>query len=258
MWNTLIVEPMLNALLWIYNLLGHNFGLAIIVFTVLVRLLTYPLTKKQMESAEAMQRLQQDPRFKKIQEKYKNDRERLAQEQMKLYQELGVSPFASCLPTLIQFPIIIGLYQAVIQALANTPAQLLNLTRHIYPFFDTAALIPLNSRFLWMDLGQPERLYLPFLPGVGIPVLAILVAVTTYLQSKLMTPSSSGQGQDQMAAMSGMMSVYMPLLLFWLTLTFASGLGVYFVASNLVTIGQYALLGKLNWQNLTGERKRKK
>lgn len=257
MWNLLVVEPMLNALIAIYNLLGHNFGLAIIAFTVLVRLLTYPLTKKQMESAEAMQRLQQDPRFKKIQEKYKNDREKLAQEQMKLYQELGINPFASCLPTLIQFPIIIGLYQAVLQALASAPAQLLSLTRHIYPFFDVAALIPLNSRFLWMDLSQPERLYLPFLPNVGIPVLAILVAVTTYLQSKLMTPSS-GQGNDQMAAMTGMMNVYMPLLLFWLTLSFASGLGIYFLASNLVTILQYALMGKLNWSNLTGGAQRKK
>ncbi len=249
MWNQLIVDPMLNALLAIYNLLGGNFGLAIIVFTILIRLVIYPLSRQQMQSAEAMQKLQQDPRWKKIQEKYKNDREKLAQEQMRLYQELGVNPFASCLPTLIQFPIIIGLYQAVIKALASTPTQMLDLTRHIYPVFDMAALIPLNSHFLWMDLGQPERLFIPGL-SFGIPVLAILVGITTYLQSKLMTPTTSGGGQSEM--MGQMMTLYMPLLLFYFTMAYAAGLGLYFLTSNLVTIVQYAMMGKLDWKNLFG------
>ncbi len=252
MWNQLIVDPMLNVLLAIYNLLGGNFGLAIIAFTILIRLALYPLSRQQMQSAEAMQKLQQDPRWKKIQEKYKNDREKLAQEQMRLYQELGVNPFASCLPTLIQFPIIIGLYQAVIKALASTPTQMLDLTRHIYPVFDIAALIPLNSHFLWMDLGQPERLFLPGL-NFGIPVLAILVGITTYLQSKLMTPPTSGGGQSEM--MGQMMTLYMPLLLFYFTMAYAAGLGLYFLTSNLVTIAQYAMMGKLDWKNLFGGKK---
>ena len=250
MWNQFIVDPMLNVLLAIYNLLGGNFGLAIIIFTILIRLLIYPLSRQQMQSAEAMQKLQQDPRWKKIQEKYKNDREKLAQEQMRLYQELGINPFASCLPTLIQFPIIIGLYQAVIKALASTPTQMLDLTRHIYPMFDIASLIPLNSHFLWMDLGQPERLFIPGL-NFGIPVLAILVAITTYLQSKLMTPATGGSG-GQSEMMGQMMTLYMPLLLFYFTMAYAAGLGLYFLTSNLVTIVQYAMMGKLDWKNLFG------
>ncbi len=248
MWNTLIVDPMLNSLLWIYNLLGHNFGLAIIAFTLLTRLLMYPLTKQQLQGAEGMQKLQQDPRWKKIQEKYKNDREKLAQEQMRLYKELGINPFASCLPTLIQFPIIIGLYTAVIKGLAHAPIELIDLSRHIYPVFNTAQLIPLQSHFLWMDLGSPEWLHIPGLP-FGIPTLAILVGITSYLQAKIMSPSTGG-GNQQNAMMGQMMNIYMPLFLFYLTLTFPSGLGLYFLTSNLATVAQYAFMGKLNWKQL--------
>lgn len=265
MWTRLILEPMLNALLWIYAQVG-NFGLAIILFTILVRLALHPLLKQQIQSQEALMRLQQDPRWKEIQEKYKNDRERLAQEQMKLYRELGVTPFGSCLPILLQIPIIFGLYQAVMLALANTPAQLLEFVRHIYPVMQAQRLLPINRLFLWMDLAQPERLVLPFLP-VGIPVLAILVGVTTYMQSKLMTPprpnptasaTSTGKGKgkekgdkkkgsDPMENMNQMMNIYMPLFLAYITLTFPSGLGLYFLASNVVSIVQYMLLGKIHW-----------
>ena len=103
-----------------------------------------------------------------------------------------------------------------------------------------------------MNLGQPERLYL-FGLSFGIPVLAILVLVTTYLQSKLMTPPA--QPGDQSAQMSQMMNLYMPLFMGYLALTFASGLAIYFVASNLVSILQYAVMGKLNWSNLLPKKK---
>ncbi len=241
MWNTLIVDPMLNSLLLIYQLVGHNFGLAIIVFTLLIRLLVYPLTKQQLQGAEAMQKLQQDPRWKKIQEKYKNDRERLAQEQMRFYKELGINPFASCLPAIIQFGVFFGLYYAVIMGLAHAPIELINLSKHIYPTFDTAKLIPLQSHFLWMDVSRPEFLHIPGIP-FGIPTLAILVGITSYMQSKVMTPASGGGQQGAM--MGQMMTIYMPLFLFYLTLTFPSGLGLYFLISNLATVVQYAMMGK--------------
>jgi YidC/Oxa1 family membrane protein insertase len=104
-----------------------------------------------------------------------------------------------------------------------------------------------------MDLGQPERLNLPFLP-FGIPILAIIVVVTTYVQSKLMTPPSTSPN-DQSSQMMNMMNLYMPFLMGYLALTLASGLALYFVASNLIGILQYALLGKLNWSNLLPSRK---
>lgn len=249
MWNLLIVDPMTNALLFIYSILGQNFGLAIIVFTLLVRLLTYPLTARQTKSMLALQELQKSEKWQDIQKKYKEDKEKLAQEQMKLYQEAGVNPFGSCLPTLIQFPIIIGLYQSISAALSTTPLQLVALSERLYTFFpNLSTLVPLKSHFLWMDLSQPERLYLPFLPNFGIPLLAILVVITSYFQTKLMTPTTGTD--EQSAQMSRMMNLYMPFFMGWIAYSYNAGLAVYFVTSNLSTILQYAIQGKIDFRNL--------
>jgi YidC/Oxa1 family membrane protein insertase len=254
MWNDFILKPMINALLYIYSLFGngpHDFGLAIILFTALIRLVTLPLTYQQQRSTQKMQELQQSKRFKDIQKKYKKDKQKQQEETLKLYRELGVNPLSGCLPMLIQFPIIIGLYQAIIRALASTPVQLLDLGKLIYPAI-SSSLIPLNSRFLWMNLGQPERYPIPLLSGIpllseGIPVLTILVVITTWLQSKLTTPPTP---DSQGGQMSQMMTLYMPLLLGYFAYTYASGLALYFVVSNLLAIVQYAAMGKVNWRNL--------
>ncbi|TLM99744.1 YidC/Oxa1 family membrane protein insertase [bacterium] len=261
MWDALIITPAINALLFIYSLVG-NFGIAIILFTILIRLITHPLMASQIKGSKAMQTLQQDKRYVELQTKYKDDKEKLAVEQQKLMKELGINPFASCLPTLIQFPIIIGLYQAIIQAMASTPLEMMNLTRHIYPglpsLLNVSSLIPLNSHFLWMELGQPERLNIPGIP-FGIPILAVVVALTTYMQSKLMTPATSSASPsdpaNQTAMMGKMMNLYMPFLMGYMALTLASGLSIYFFTSNLIGIGQYALLGQANFRNLLPKKK---
>lgn len=253
MWETLIIQPMTNLLIFIYDLIGHNFGVAIILFTILIRLITWPLNAQQMKGAQAMQELQTDKEWLDIQKKYAKDREKLAQEQMRIYKERGINPFGSCLPTLIQFPIIIGLYQSIIRALAGTPLSLLQLSRTLYPFQSVESIIPLNSKFLWMDLGRPESV---MVFGFALPTLAVIVALTTYIQAKLTMPASANPG-DQTAAMSGMMSIYMPLLLGYFALTFASGLSVYFITSNVLGIVQYAMQGKANWRNLLPGGKKK-
>lgn len=251
MWDTLILNPMINTLLWIYSILFENFGLAIIAFTILVRLITFPLTAQQIKSTQKMQDLQKSKKWQDMQKKFKDDKEKLSQEQMKLYKEEGVSPFGSCLPTLIQFPIIIGLYQAIIRALAVTPIQLLDLSKHIYPFINASALIPLNQEFLWMNLSMPEKDYGLTIAGFGIPILAIIVVITSYLQTKLMTPPTATP--DQGAQMGRAMNLYMPLFMGYLAYTFSSGLALYFVTSNLVGILQYGLMGRLDWRNIIPE-----
>ena len=250
-WNAFITI-FVNVLIWIYDVVGNNFGLAIILFTILIRIVTWPLNAQQMKGAAAMQELQNDKEWQAVQKKYAKDREKLAQEQMRFYREKGINPFGSCLPTLIQFPIIIALYQSITRALGSTPLDLLKLSRSLYPFLDASNLIPLNSKFLWMNLGQPEGIPLPFeisfLP-YGFPLLALIVAITTYIQAKLTMPASPNPG-DQTAAMSNMMSIYMPLMLGYFALTFPSGLSVYFITSNVLGIIQYAMQGKANWRNL--------
>ena len=143
-----------------------------------------------------------------------------------------------CLPLLIQFPILIGLYQAIIQVLGATPLQLMDLSgRILIPGLDT--LIPLQNHFLWLNLVQPDPYY----------VLPILVLVTTWLQQRLLMPPSTGDG-GQAAAMTRSMSTVMPIMFFFFSLSFASGLSIYFVVSNLIGIVQYSLMGKASLSNL--------
>jgi len=245
-WNNLILNPMVNSLLLIYQYLFHNFGLAIILLTALIRLVTMPLTLRQQRSMEKMQEMQRSKKWLDIQKKYKGDKPRIQQEQMKLYREMGVSPFGGCLPLLLQFPIIIGLYQSITRALATVPMQLLELSKHMYPFIP-AALLPLNNRFLWWDLSQPERLVSPEILGFGIPVLTILVVATSFLQTRMTTPPSA---DSQGAQMSKMMSLYMPFLFGFFAYSYAAGLALYFVTTNVMTIAQYAALGKVNWRQV--------
>ena len=244
-WND-VIAILINIMIFIYSLVGQNFGIALILFTILIRLVTWPLNAQQMKGAAAMQELQNDKEWQAIQKKYAKDREKLAQEQMRIYRERGINPFGSCLPTLVQFPILFALIPAITFAIGSTPLSILKLSRSVYPFQDVAALVPLNSKFLWMDLGLPER---TLLFGLSIPVLALIVALTTYVQTKLTMPPSANPN-DQAAATGKMMGIYMPIMLFFFSLNYASGLAVYFIISNVLSIIQYSLMGKVNWRNL--------
>ena len=238
MWDTLILNPMLNALLVLYQLLFHNFTLTILVFTVLIRLVTYPLTAQQQRSTRKLAELQQSDSWKKMQEKFGKDKEKMAQEQMKLYKEAGVSPFGSCLPMLIQFPVLIGLYQAINLAMAASPVQLLDLSKHIYGFLpNVARLIPLQNQFAWLNLGLPDPIF----------ILPLLVVATTWLQSRVMTPPTAGQ-DAQAAQMSQSMAITMPLMIGYMSLQFPSGLSIYWVVSNIVSIVQYAVASPVDWK----------
>src|SRR6185295_1366536 len=150
MWD-LILNPFITVLTLLYSIFGNSPAAAIILFTILVRVIMQPLNAQQMRSSKAMQELQ--PELKKLQDKHKNDREKLAQEQMRLYKEKGINPLGGCLPLIIQLPIWIGLYQAINHALAATPLQLLDLSgRFMLPGLDK--LVPLNNVWLGMDLTQ--------------------------------------------------------------------------------------------------------
>ena len=246
-WTVFILRPMLNALLGLYTVLGSQFWLAIIVFTVVVRVLMTPLMLPQQRSAKKMQELQ--PRLQELQKKYGKDRDKLAQEQMKLYKEAGVSPMGGCLPLLIQFPIWIGLYQSIIQALGYQPLQLLGLSKNIYPFLQAFwSEVPLNHYFLGMDLAlTPQQL------GGLTFALPILVAFTSWIQSKMTTTTASTEGQA--ASMNQSMTLMMPLMFGFFSLNFATGLSFYFIISNIIGIITQGFIsgweGLLFWKDLS-------
>lgn len=234
LWTTIILGPMINLLVLLYSLLFNNFALAIVGLTILIRLITYPLTRKQLQSMKTMQEL--SPKLQALQKKYEKNREKLTEETMKLYKEHGVNPAGGCLPMLIQMPVWIGLYQSIYQVLGETPEQLMNLSQHIYhsvPFLYEIArrAIPLNSRFLWLNLARPDPYY----------ILPILVVAVFWLQQKLTTVPSA---DPQQASMTQTMSIMMPLMFGFFTLQVASGLAIYWVVSGVLgIIQQYFVTG---------------
>ena len=234
MWDFLVLNPMVNLLLFFYKLFGQQTIIAIAVLTVLVRSIILPLTIKQQQSAQRMQELQ--PELQKLQKKYAKDKEKLAQEQMKFYQEAGMNPLGGCLPLLVQFPIMIGLYQGIIRALAVTPLDLLRLSQNVGTVFTVsipglASLIPLQSTFLWLDLGQPD----------GTMILAVLVGGSMWVQQKMTTAPSPDPKQQQT---NQMMLMMMPMMFGLFTLMFPSGLPLFWLVSNLIGIAtQYWVAG---------------
>ena len=175
-----------------------SYGMAIILLTIIIKMLMYPLTVKQVKSMKAMQEL--SPKMKKLQEKYKDNPQVMQQKIGALYKDAGVNPLAGCLPLLIQMPILMGMYYA-----------LFNFT---YPSAEAA-------QFLWLpSMSDPAPIY----------VLPILSALTTFLQQKMTTTEMNQQ-------MKVMMTV-MPLFIGWISLNFPSGLVLYWVTMNIVQIVQ--------------------
>lgn len=186
---------------------GGEYGLAILILVIIVRTLILPLTIKQVKSSKAMQAIQ--PELLKIKEKYKDEPEKQQQETMKLFQENKVNPMAGCMPLLIQMPIFIALYNAIYN---NT-----HLREHT---------------FLWLELGSPDKTF----------VLPILAALTTFLQTKMMTKMNPSSAQGPMQFM---MMVY-PVLIFFMSYNFPAALPLYWVFSNIYTIIQNFFLYRNN------------
>jgi len=225
--DLVLLEPMLNFLVLLSGYLFGSFGLAILVLTVIVRLITYPTYTRQMKSQRAMQELQ--PKIKDLQKKYAKDRERLSQETMKLYKEHGVNPLGCAFPMLVQFPIWIALYQSVIQGLGFAPENLVGLSKHLYNFAPIQEQVPLNPHFLWLDLGS------------GDIFMAIIVAASMWVLQKMSTTPVTDPSQQ---SMSRVMLWVMPLMFGFFALTFPSGLSLYWALTNILSIAmQYRMSG---------------
>lgn len=236
LWNEIILRPMLNGLIALSGVLPEQveFGLAIIIFTLVVRLALTPVTVKQTKSTRALQELQ--PKMKELQKKYAKNKAKMQQETMKLYKEAGVNPAGCMWPMLIQFPVWIALYQSIMKAMATTPENLLDLAQHLYSSEMIARAVPVNSHFLWLDLGQPD----------GTMVMAILVGGTMWVQQKMTTAPSTDSKQQ---STNQMMLMMMPLMFGMFTIMFPSGLPLFWLVSNLIGIGTQYVVGG-GWGNL--------
>jgi YidC/Oxa1 family membrane protein insertase len=225
-----LMRPLANSLVLLYLLLFRNFGLSIIGLTVLIRLITMKLTLKQIKSTRAMSTVQ--PKLKEIQARYKNDRQKISSETFRIYKENGVNPIGCLGPMIIQMPIWIGLYWALIRVLPSSPENLADLSKLLYswlPMVHTA--VPVGSSFLWLDLSVPDSSF----------ILPLMVGASMWLQQKMMTYPSQDPKQQQTQQM---MLWMMPLMFIFFSFSFPSGLALYWVISNLMGVAiQYFTTG---------------
>jgi len=207
LFDTFVTIPMQQALTFFYMLtqkIGYpSYGIAIILLTVSIKLVLYPLTVKQVKSMKSVQEIQ--PKVKALQEKYKDNKEKLQSEIADLYKAHKVNPLAGCLPLVVQMPILMGIFFAIKQYEYDGP-----------------------TSFLWLkSLQQGSSLSDPSDPYFIIPLLC---ALTTFVQQK--------QTTTEMTQQNKMMLMFMPVFIGYITITFPAGLGVYWVVSNLVQIIQ--------------------
>jgi YidC/Oxa1 family membrane protein insertase len=238
-WNSFILQPMANSLVLLYAILFNNFGLSILVFTVVIRLATLPLTLRQIRMTRGMSQIQ--PKVKELQQKYGDDKASLSRETMALYKSYGVNPLGCLGPMFIQMPIWIGLYQGIIQTLPAQPERLIGLSQKLYSWLPLVhQAIPLNSQFLWLDLALPD----------STPVFPVMVGASMWAVQKMSTVHSTDARQAQT---NQMMLWMMPLMLTFFSFQLPSGLSLYWVASNLIQMGiQYFITG---WGNLLPSRR---
>ena len=199
-----------------------SFGLAIILVTILIRLLLYPLTRKQMQSMKKMQAIQ--PKMKEIQEKYGKDREKLAQKQMELYKQEGVNPAGGCLPLLIQMPFLFAFYYALLGLGSQLDQPFLWIPSLAFPSY--------GSGMAWLQPLTPAHLLSPeVLPYLVLPVLYILSQFVMQRQSQTSNPTAGGGSTNTIMML-------MPLMFGYITLIVPSGLSLYWFTSNVLQIFQ--------------------
>lgn len=208
-WNKYFVYPMSQIITFFAELFSENYGLAIVIVTILVRLVLVPLNVKQIKSSKAMQEIQ--PKIKEIQKKYSSKdaktQKKLQEEQMALFQEHGVNPLAGCLPLFVQMPILIAMYHAIVR------------TDQIK-----------EGSFLWFELGTSD----PFF------ILPLIAGGATFLQQKLMMADSSAAQNPQMS----IMLYVMPIMITVFAIFFPSALALYWVVGNVFMVIQTILIRK--------------
>jgi YidC/Oxa1 family membrane protein insertase len=217
-----IAQPLSYLLTWLYDF-ANNYGIAIILFTLIVRGCLLPLYATQIKSQIKMSTVQ--PKMKEIQNKYAHDKEEMNRRMMELYREEKFNPASGCLPMLIQFPILLGLYTLLRNPLNFIPEDMVTM------------ILAIHDKFLWIsDLSQPDPWILPIITGIA--------QYLSFTVTQMNTPETGNMNMGQMQGMMKMMKYFFPVMLVWMGHTFPAGLTLYWFIGNLFTIVQYLILTK--------------
>jgi YidC/Oxa1 family membrane protein insertase len=229
-----VAKPIGYLLALIYKLVG-NYGISLIILTVIVKLVLYPLYAKQIKSTANMTDMSE--KSKEIQKRYANDREKMNEEMQKLYAESGFNPMSGCLPMLIQFPIIMGLF-----ALLRNPMK--------YMPDDPSLMFANHESFLWIkDLAQPDLWILPIAAG--------LATFFAFSMNSAMTMQQPGANPGQQKAMNAIMKYFFPLSILWLARSYPAGLAIYWAGGQFMQIFFNLRINKIKDQ-MNAEREKKK
>ncbi|MCX6741301.1 MAG: YidC/Oxa1 family membrane protein insertase [Candidatus Parcubacteria bacterium] len=230
--KVILYQPILNLLVWLYNIIpGHDLGVAIIIVTILIRAILWPLSQKSVRSQKALQDLQ--PKLKVIQDKYKDDKQKQAAAMMAIYRENKINPLSSILPILVQLPILIAVYQVFWKGINATQMVL-------YPFIHNPGVLN-KMAFGFLDLSHRNI------------ILAVLTGVVQYWQTKMLTKTTppptlakkeGAKDENMMAMMNKQMNIMMPIFMVIIGITLPSGLLLYWLIGLFLTILQQKLVFK--------------
>jgi len=230
LYNAILYKPVLNLLVYLYNIVpGHDIGVAIIILTIIIKLILLPLSIRSIKSQKALQDIQ--PKLEKLKKQYKDQKDKLASETMLLYKEQKVNPLSSCLPLLIQFPFLIAVYHAFRTGLTGDVGPLL------YSFVNNPGQIDTVS-FGIIDLAIPSIW------------LAILAGLAQYLQTKMLTtqktkkPIPGAKDENMMASMNKSMQYFMPFITILIGMRLPGGLTFYWFLTTILTALQQQLIFK--------------
>ena len=232
MFETFFYQPILNLLIFIYNVVpGHDFGVAIIILTIIIKLALLPLSKKSLNSQKALQELQ--PKIEEIKKKYKDKKEEMSKAMMTLYKNNKVNPISSCLPLIIQTPFLFAVFRVFRNGFENGSMDL------IYPFITKPETINYIS-FFGTDLSKKNV------------IIAILAGVAQFWQTKMMATkkpaikSAGSKDENMMAIMNKQMIYFMPLFTIFIGMSFPGGLALYWLTTTVITALQQIFLFKKN------------
>ena len=235
--NEIFTYPILNALLLLYHLFG-DMALSIIVLTVIIRLLLFPLYMKQLKSTKATQAIQ--PLLADIKKKYAKDQRAQMEAMQALYKEYGVNPAAGCLPLLVQLPVLYGLFYALNTVLKNPTLSSINSV--IYPFLPHFSQLP-NVNLDWFTFINPH-----WYISLGAPdpthILPVLAGVATFIQLRMSQPRTASANKDAMSQQMQIMQFVMPFITFFFALNFPAGLALYWTTTSVFSmVQQYFVTG---------------
>jgi YidC/Oxa1 family membrane protein insertase len=253
----IIQWPLANGLILFYNFFGHNLGVATILFSTFLFLITRPLSKPQMDSMKKIREVQ--PLVDKLKNKYGSDKMGFSKAQAELYKQKGINPAGGCIFQILQLIILIAFYQVFASSLSNSADSIAKLNSHLYTPLKIESTATLNTKFLYLDISKPDLFHVQGLP-IGIPgVFLILATISQFLSIKITAPfieaekkvvkATKTDADNMQLAMSSSMMYTVPLMTLYFGYQFPSGLALYWLIFSIGTVWQQVSAN--GWGSLT-------